>query len=69
LTEDLLRQADGVDIRAVEDIDAVKTKANKSFPSSTPLEPYALKNSVPPPNVPRPKHRDDTFRSETPNSL
>ena len=33
LSEDLLRQAVGVDIRGVEDIDAgVNTKANKSFP-------------------------------------
>src|SRR5580698_5101380 len=48
---------------------ASRQRPTSLFPSSTPVEPHALKNSVPPPNVPRPKHRDDTFRPEPPNSM
>src|ERR1700684_1566998 len=35
--------------------------------SSTPLSPQARKNSLPPPNVPAPKLRAETFKPECPS--
>src|SRR5215813_3930645 len=37
--------------------------------SSTPVDPQALKNSLPPPKVPVPKHSVETLSPESPSSL
>src|SRR5215831_7633383 len=44
-------------------------KLMRRLASSTPVEPQALKNSLPPPKVPVPKHNAETLSPESPSIL
>src|SRR5215475_13973011 len=48
---------------------ASKQRPMRRLASSTPVDPQALKNSVPPPKVPVPKHSAETLSPESPSSL
>src|SRR5215813_9998537 len=48
---------------------ASRQRPMRRLASSTPVDPQALKNSVPPPKVPVPKHSAETLSPESPSSL
>src|SRR5215510_1257105 len=48
---------------------ASRQRPMRRLASSTPVDPQALKNSVPPPNVPVPKQNAETLSPESPSSL